>query len=354
MTSGDWHKIESFYLDASALAPADRAAFLDQACLGAHELRAEVESLLEADLKRGRFLDLPPSYLAADLLARHPGALSPGECVGDYEVHALISMGGMGEVYLSEDTRSRRPAVLKILRRHLTADAHAVERFEREARAARALNHPNIVQVYEFGKSDAGVFIAMEWVDGQTWRALMSAGEVGLPKADDWSRQAAHALSAAHQAGIVHRDIKPDNIMLSNAGVVKILDFGLAKQAESVLPDVEASGASGTISGTLSGTLPYMSPELLRGEPASSASDVFSFGSVLYELFTGHHPFAGETPLDVFEAIECRTPAPPSSLRSGLPAALDRLLLAMLASQREERPSSALVAVELDSIIFGE
>jgi serine/threonine-protein kinase len=354
MTSGEWQKIESLYLDASALAPMDRPSFLDEACTGNSALRAEVESLLEADLKRGRFLDLPPSLLAADLLACHPGTLAPGLRVGEYEVQSLISIGGMGEVYLAEDTRSRRAAVLKILRRHLTADAHAVERFEREARAAGTLDHPNIVKIHEFGTSDAGVFIAMEWVDGQTWRALMTTGEVTLPIAGDWSLQAAHALAAAHEAGIVHRDIKPDNIMLSKDGVVKVLDFGLARLGENVPPDIEASGASGTISGTLSGTLSYMSPELLRGERASSASDVFSFGSVLYELFTGCHPFAGETPLDVFEAIECRTPALPSSRRPGIPPALDGLLLAMLAGEQEKRPSSSSVAGELAAIAFDE
>jgi serine/threonine protein kinase len=354
MTSGEWQKIESLYLDASALDPAERAAYLDAACAGDPELRAEVASLLEADLKRGRFLELPPSLLAEDLLARHPTALAPGLQVGEYQVQSLISIGGMGEVYLAEDTRSGRPAVLKILRRHLTADAHAVERFEREAHAAGTLDHQNIVKIYEFGTSDAGVFIAMEWVDGQTWRALMGAGEVPLAIAGDWSRQAAHALAAAHEAGIVHRDIKPDNIMLSKSGVVKILDFGLARLGGSVLPDVEAAGSSGTISGTLSGTLPYMSPELLRGERASSASDVFSFASVLYELFTGRHPFAGETPLDVFEAIECRTPEMPSVRRAGIPSALDSLLLAMLAGEQEKRPSSATVASALDAIVFDE
>jgi len=128
----------------------------------------------------------------------------------------------------------------------------------------------------------------------------------------------------------------------------------LARLGENVLPDVEASGASGTISGTLSGTLPYMSPELLRGERASSASDIFSFASVLYELFTGCHPFAGETPLDVFEAIECRTPNPPSSRRPGIPPALDRLLLAMLAGEQQKRPSSSSVAAALDAIVFDE
>jgi serine/threonine-protein kinase len=190
----------------------------------------------------------------------------------------------------------------------------------------------------------------MEWVDGQTWRALMNAGSVPLPSAADWSRQAARALAAAHQAGILHRDIKPDNIMLSKAGAVKILDFGLARLAGPVLRDIEAAGAFGTISGTLSGTLSYMPPELLRGECASSASDVFSLGSVLYELFAGRHPFAGETPLDVFEAIECRTPDPPAAVRAGIPPALNGLLLGMLDRQPQVRPMAAAVASALESI----
>jgi serine/threonine-protein kinase len=308
--------------------------------------------MLDGDAAGIGFLDSPPSRVAADLLASHPGALTPAERVCDYQVRYRISIGGMGEVYLAENIYSHQPVALKLVRPHLIADPRIADRFASEARAAGALHHPNVVAIYEFGKSEAGMFIAMEWVDGQTWRALMSASEIPLPIAGDWSRQAAHALAAAHQAGVIHRDIKPDNIMLSNTGAVKILDFGLARLGANVLPDVEASGASGTISGTLSGTLPYMSPELLRGERASSASDVFSFGSVLYELFTGRHPFAGETPLDVFEAIECRTPDSPSSRRAGIPPALDGLLLAMLAGEQERRPSSALVAAELDRIIF--
>ena len=161
-----------------------------------------------------------------------------------------------------------------------------------------------------------------------------------LTIAGDWSGQAARALAVAHEAGIVHRDIKPDNIMLSKTGAVKILDFGLARLGENVLPDVEASGASARFRDPFGNAALHV-PEVLRGERASSASDVFSFASVLHELFTGHHPFAGETPLDVFEAIECRTPAPPSSRRPGIPPALDRLLLAMLAG--EQRTSFVVV-----------
>lgn len=216
------------------------------------------------------------------------------------------------------------------------------------------MHHANVITIYEFARSDAGMFIAMEWVDGQTWRALMDAGRIALPHAAAWSRQAARGLAAAHEAGITHRDIKPENLMLSRDGVVKILDFGLARLAGSVMADLEGSGSSGTISGTLSGTLSYMPPELFRGETASCATDVFSLGSVFYELFTGVHPFAGETPLDVYEAIECRVPDQPSSLCAGIPAELDRLLLGMLDRDREARPPASAVASSLEAIPFHE
>jgi serine/threonine-protein kinase len=350
MTSDDWRKIEQIYLHASELPSGDRGAYLDQVCAGDRALRADGESLLAAGASDTVFLGAPPSRLAADLLDRHPGALAPGSRMGDYEVRSLLSMGGMGEVYLGEHIQSRKKVALKLIRRHLMADAQAVECFTREARAAGALRHANVVDILQFGRSDAGMFIAMEWVDGQTFRELMDAGPVAIPNALSWSRQTASLIAAAHAAGITHRDIKPENLMLNKDGVVKVLDFGLARLAGPTIPDREASGASGTISGTLSGTLSYMSPELFRGETASGATDVFSLGSVFYELFTGVHPFAGETPLDVYEAIECRVPDRPSGLRPGIPPELDRLLLEMLNRDREARPPAAAVADALEAI----
>jgi serine/threonine protein kinase len=356
MTREEWLKVEAVFLDALGLSEAERASYLEKACAGNAKLQSEVESLLSAEETRDGFLDLPPAALAADLLAHNPGTLASGERVGVFEVLSLISIGGMGEVYLARDTRSDARVGLKLLRPHLTADGHALNRFAREARAAGALRHPNIIDIHEFGESEAGMYIAMEWVDGPTWQDLLRGcvengrSKAPLQTAFDWATQAAQGLAAAHAAGIVHRDIKPANIMLNSAGTVKILDFGLARLAGSLLPELEASGSSGTISGTLSGTLPYMSPEILRGEPATSASDVFSFGSVLYELFTGTHPFAGDTPLDVFEAIECRTPAVPSSLREDVPRGLDRLLLAMLDRDSQVRPTAAATAEELTSL----
>ena len=333
-----WEEIERLYNEALELPAGERGALLASA---SPALREEVESLLEADAQAG-LLAAPPTHVVADLLDGQPGVLAPGQRVADYEVESLISVGGMGEVYLARDSGGRR-AALKILRRHLTASAQAVDRFETEARAASALCHPNIVTVYESGESPAGSFIAMEWVDGSTFRAIMNAGQVEIAQAMDWGGQAARALSVAHTAGILHRDIKPENIMLCKDGVVKILDFGLARDAAAAGPEPSSMGASGTISGTLSGTLLYMPPEILRGETATSASDVFSLGAFLYELTAGQHPFAGETLLDVFEAIECRPVAAIGSLRSGVPQEVDRLILRMLDRQPGGRPSATEV-----------
>jgi serine/threonine protein kinase len=339
-----WADIERWYHEALELSEGEREALLARA---SPALREEVESLLEADSSAG-LPAAPPAHIAADFLDGQPGGLAAGQRVADYQVESLISIGGMGEVYLARD-RERRPVALKILRRHLMVNAQAVDRFETEARAASALCHPNIVTVYESGRFPAGLFIAMEWLDGATFRAIMDAGQVDIAKAMDWGGQAARALSAAHAAGILHRDVKPENIVLCKDGVVKILDFGLARHDGAVVPEPSSTGGSGTISGTLSGTLLYMPPEILRGETATSASDVFSLGAFLYELTAGQHPFAGETPLDVFEAIECRPVAAIGTLRNGVPAEVDRLILRMLDRRPEGRPSAREVCDVLET-----
>ena len=337
-----WEEIERLYNDALDLPAHERKALLAGA---SPDIRHEVESLLSVDCTVG--LNGPPVYLAADLLNGQPGRLEPGDRVGSYQVESLLSVGGMGEVYLARDAAGER-VVLKILRRHLIANAQAVDRFETEARAASALRHPNIVHVYEFGESDAGLFIAMEWLDGSTFRTIMDAGAVQISQAIDYARQTSGAVAAAHAAGILHRDIKPENIMRCKDGVVKILDFGLARHGRPVGPDPEMMGTSGTITGSLSGTLLYMSPEILRGEPATSASDVFSLGAFLYELFAGKHPFAAATPLDVLEAIESRLIASAVSRRAGIPVAVDRLISRMLDREAACRPTASEVQEVLE------
>ena len=333
-----WEEIERLYYQALETPVGERKALLAGADPG---VREEVESLLAADANAG-MLTTPPIHLAADLVNSQPAGLVPGQRVAHYEVESLISMGGMGEVYRARDAAGK-PVALKILRRHLIASPQAVDRFEMEARAASALRHPNIVTVYEFGESEAGLFIAMEWLDGSTFRAIMAAGEVEAAQAMDWARQAAFALSAAHTEGILHRDIKPENILLRKDGVVKILDFGLARHGPPVRPEVSSTGAAGTISGSLSGTLLYMPPEILRGEAATSASDVFSLGGVLYELIAGRHPFAGDTPLDVLEAIECRPVAAAGLMRPGVPPKAAEAILRMLDREPGNRPTATEV-----------
>jgi serine/threonine protein kinase len=330
-----WDEIERWYNEALDLPVHERAALLARA---SPAVREEVESLLEADSSAG-LLSAPPIHLAADLLNAQPNGLAAGRRVADYEVESLIGIGGMGEVYRARDSAGK-PVALKILRRHLIANAQAVDRFETEARAASALHHPNIVTVYESGKSDVGLFIAMEWLEGSTFRAVMDAGEVEIGHALDWAEQAASALAAAHAARILHRDIKPENIVLCKDGAVKILDFGLARQGGPVRPEPDSTGISGTISGSLSGTLLYMPPEIFRGETATNASDVFSLGAFLYELFAAQHPFAAETPLDVLEAIECRPLIAPGTRRAGVPPEVDRVILRMLDREPGGRPTA--------------
>jgi serine/threonine protein kinase len=328
----DWKEVERLFHETVDLPVPERQILLGSVSA---PVRAEVESLLRTN--DDALFAAPPAHLAADLLELQSGALTAGQNVGKYEIESLITTGGMGEIYLARDPSGM--VALKILRPHLAVSQQAVDRFETEARAASALHHPNIVTVYEFGESPVGLFIAMEWVEGPTFRQLMNASGVERAQAIDWGEQAARALAAAHAAGILHRDIKPENIILRKDGVLKILDFGLARLGGPVRLEANSAGASGTISGTLSGTLLYMSPEILRGEVASNASDVFSLGALLYELWTGRHPFAGDTPLDVFEAIECRVVAAPSALRAEIPPEIDALILRMLDRNPALRPS---------------
>jgi len=329
-----WEEIERLFHEAVDLPPDERAVLLASASL---PLRAEVESLLRTDDQES--FDIPPVHLVADLLDQQPGALTAGQRVGHYEIEELVATGGMGEVYRAHDS-SANPVALKILRRHLVLSPQAIERFETEAYAASALHHPNIVSILESGDSSAGLFIAMEWVEGPTFRQLIGSTEVSAALSIDWCEQATRALAAAHEAGILHRDIKPENIILRTDGILKMLDFGLARLEGPVRLEPDSRGSSGTISGTLSGTLLYMSPEILRGETATPASDVFSLGALLYELWAGRHPFAGETPLDVFEAIECRVVDAPSTRRVGIPREIDEVLLRMLDRDPACRPGA--------------
>ncbi|HEX8337888.1 MAG TPA: serine/threonine-protein kinase, partial [Pyrinomonadaceae bacterium] len=279
----------------------ERAAFLDAACAGDGELRAAVESLLAAHGRAGDFIESP----ALEVAARLAVTSEVGRRVGPYKILSLLGAGGMGEVYLAEDARLDRRVALKLLPAEFTRDPERVRRFEREARAASALNHPNIVTIHEVGQSDGAHFIAAEFVEGRTLRRLMADTVLKTEEALSIAAQVAEALAAAHAAGIIHRDIKPENIMLRPDGYVKVLDFGVAKLTErgSSSSDGAADAAQQTETGAVVGTVAYMSPEQALGRKLDQRTDVFSLGVLLYEMLAGEHPFRGMTNAATFDRI---------------------------------------------------
>ena len=239
MTPESHHKICNLYHLASELAPAERSAFLDEVCGGDEALRREVESLLAARDRAGDYFAVPAMEVAAGLLAEENYPSLAGQSLSHYQVLSLIGKGGMGEVYLAKDTRLRRKVALKLLPAQFMQYADRARRFEREARAASSLNHPNVITIFEVGLVNGRHFISAEYIEGQTLRRRLEGDQLKLPGALDVAAQIASALAAAHEAGIVHRDIKPENIMLRNDGLVKVLDFGLAKLTEEGQEDCE-------------------------------------------------------------------------------------------------------------------
>ncbi len=267
--------------------------------------------------------------------------IAPGTRLGRYEISSQLGAGGMGEVYLAQDTRLRRPAALKILPAKFTESEDRLRRFEREASAASALNHPNIITIHEIGHEDGTHFMAMEFVDGETLRARLDREAMSLKEALDISVQVADALSAAHEAGIVHRDIKPENVMVRRDGYVKVLDFGLAKLTERPQLTVDSKAPtiakSDTDPGTVMGTMQYMAPEQARGRDVDRRADVWSLGVVLYECIAGRPPFEGETASDVIVSLLSHEPAALSEQHEDVPYELERIVRKALQKNREER-----------------
>jgi len=267
-----------------------------------------------------------------------------GTRLGRYQIRSQIGMGGMGEVYLADDTTLKRPVAIKVLAGDYTQNEERLQRFEREACAASSLNHPHIVTIYEIGSEAGCHFIATEYVEGDSLRQHLILVEMDLRELVDIAIQIASALTAAHQAGIVHRDIKPENIMVRRDGYVKVLDFGLAKLAFEVeaSTDTEASTQMflKTEPGRIMGTTNYMSPEQARGQAVDARTDIFSLGVVLYEMVTGQRPFAGNTKSDVLAAVLMVEPQPLADKCPEVPAELNRIVSKALKKDREERYQS--------------
>ncbi len=264
-----------------------------------------------------------------------------GEKIGHYKIQSAIGAGGMGEIYRASDLRLRRDVAIKILPESLMRDASAIERFRREAHAASALNHPNILTIFDIGEHEKTHFIATEFVEGETLRQKMQNSRLRLAEILDIAIQTANALIAAHEAGIIHRDIKPENIMVRTDGYVKVLDFGIAKLSEQRSPEIDANAAtlvqSITAKGMILGTAFYMSPEQARGLRVDARSDIFSLGAVIYEMTTRKLPFSGATVADVIAAILTSEPAPVSTFVKNLPPEFERLVSKSLTKKLIER-----------------
>jgi len=291
MTPERWREVEEIYQSAMDCASELRDAHLAAACRGDDDLRREVESLLEHD-SIPVVIDEPMLESAAGVLDESD--LDPGVMLGPYQIEALLGAGGMGEVYRARDTRLNRTVAIKVLPKALARDPQFRARFEREAHAVAALAHPHICTLYDIGQHDGVDFLVMEYLEGETLSARLERAPLYLDAALALAVDVADALAAAHGSGIVHRDLKPGNILVTKSGA-KLVDFGLAKPAAPVTTaDVDPTRDQHlTEQGTILGTAQYMAPEQLEGKPSDARSDIFSFGAVLYEMFTGKKAFEG-------------------------------------------------------------
>src|SRR5215475_411124 len=357
-----WEQIEQLYHAALEHGPDTRDAFLSEACADDEDLRCEVAGLLACDVPSDSFIQSPAIEIAARAMAAEPlneastnpmrSPIAAGQ-IGAYQLLEPLGRGGMGEVHLALDTRLGRKVAVKLLPAEFTTDNGRLRRFAQEARAASALNHPNIITIHEIGEiaieNGSLRYIVTEYVEGETLRQRMARApqqRIEPPEAIDIALQIAAALSAAHEAGITHRDIKPENVMARRDGIVKVLDFGLAKLTEPAAPEIDTQAptlqkVTSTESGVVIGTPRYMSPEQARGEKLDARTDIFSLGVTLYEMVAGRAPFAGTTPGDVIASILRDEPPPLAECAPDAPRELEKIIGRSLSKERAERYQTA-------------
>src|SRR5215831_8410446 len=364
MTPERWKRIETLYHAANALSPDERGALLATACPDDDSLRREVEALLSEPMADDDGFLAPRAIAnaAAQLVSDLAPEANVGRTMGCYVLQRLLGVGGMGVVYAARDTKLERDVAIKILPQAFTRNPERLARFEREARMLAAVNHPNICAIYGLEETDGIRYLVLELIDGQTLADVVQrdvpalepgsstvrpGNRTGLEISDALviGRQIVDALEAAHERGIVHRDLKPANIKITSAGVVKVLDFGLAKATDDAPPP-----AGGTRDGLILGTAAYMSPEQARGKVVDKRADIWAFGCILYEMLTGRLAFRGETDSDVIGKILEREPDW-SALPAATPAAVRRLLLRCLAKDPKQRLRDiGDVRIEIDRI----
>jgi serine/threonine protein kinase len=332
-------KIEEIYHAATEIPPVERESFLDKVCGEDKNLRREVESLLGFQIPLNNFLDTPPEWLAAEMFyQKEKTANLTGKEISHYRIIKLLGAGGMGEVYLAEDAKLRRKVALKILPPQFEVNPERKKRFEKEARAVSALNHPNIITIYEIEEAENVNFMATEFIDGQTLRhRIAETPFLTWPEVVKIAIQIAGALESAHSVGIIHRDIKPANIMIRRDGIVKVLDFGLAKLTAQTADPGNFETREQTAPNRVLGTINYMSPEQALGDKVDHRTDIFSFGVVLYEMLSGVTPFEGASDAAIYNATINKTAPSLCELNNEIPEALNRIVKCAMEKDRDLR-----------------
>ena len=342
----DWEKIEQIYQEALSLTPDERDAFIQTATDGDDNLRREIESLLSFEPRAERFLAGNALHSTAKGLVKEQVRSLIGQQIGAYKIISLLGAGGMGEVYKAVDIRLNRTVAIKFLLSHLSGRPDLRKRFEREARSICNLNHPHICTLYDIGQHDGRDFLVMEYLEGKTLAQQLKEGSLLVDQVLRYALQIGDALAQAHAQGVIHRDLKPGNIMLTSRGA-KLLDFGLAKLEVEPQPSglttiaLAAEGKSLTAEGIILGTLEYMAPEQLEGKEADARTDVFSFGTVIYEMATGKKAFTGESKASVIVRILTGEPPPVTSLQPLTPRELEDVVETCLRKEPAERWQNA-------------